>query len=69
MLKKNIIRIALSPCIPMSSDCSFHFCYSLVIQKEDAELAPEIIEENENTATYASFRKPLSRIGWSEWGR
>jgi hypothetical protein len=41
----------------------------LVIQKEDAELAPEIIEENENTATYASFRKPLSRIGWSEWGR
>ena len=42
---------------------------SLIIKKPDEAQTAEIIEENESTATYGSFRKPFNRVSWSEWGR
>ncbi|XP_076114014.1 uncharacterized protein LOC143082281 [Mytilus galloprovincialis] len=40
---------------------------SLIIKKKDESPVAELIEETGSTATYNSFRKPLSRIAWSEW--
>ena len=47
-----------------------NFCYSLVVDNKvgDEPLEAEVIEEDESTVNYTSFRKKRSKSSWSELG-